>query len=162
MEAVKNMMWLESIEPRFTALFFKVIEFCLSPKTYEELSREIMAYPEMATPVQSAETILEWLEECGALRVTSETDEPEAVRRWHSTSEGKEYLKSRESKLDKVKTENGKLINEILAFCRSGKRLSELEQAFPAKENGPKVSYYILELERAGSLEWRDGWTTTG
>ena len=158
MEAVKNMTWLESTEPRFTALFFNVIAFCITPRTFDELNAEILSYPEMATPVQSVQTVLEWLEECGALEASAYEGQP---RLWHTTAEGREYLKLRDSKLEKVNRENEKLVAELLAFCRTGRRLDELERAFPAKGNEPKISYYILELERAGALEWRDGWTTS-
>ena len=159
METIRDMLWLEQLEPRFSALFYKVIEFCLSPKTFEELDIEIMSSPEMATPVQSTAAILEWLEECGGLAVTPAQEE--APKTWQATNAGIAHLKRRADKLNKVKSENEKIISEILMFCRNSRRLTELEQAFPSRDNEPRVGYYILELERAGAVEWRNGWTTT-
>lgn len=148
-------------EPRFTALFHKVLSFCSEGKTFTELNEKIMSYPEMETPVQSVNTILEWLEGCGALEVHAPDNRD---RTWTTTDEAIDFMLEYNpaSRLEHMlREEDSEIIKGLLSECRKGKKLAELEAGFPQKNNNPMVNYYILLLERAGALEWKDGWMTT-
>ncbi len=158
-----------SAEPAYTAVLYKILEFCEPSRSWDEIARKVASLPEMKTALQSPRVLLSWLVESGGVEQIS-AEAGDKSPRWRTTEAGMNLVRgeSPSNRLMQMLARNPiyrDVYLNVLRSCAVPKARTEIESMLednPALEN-PKVyaSVFIDSLERAGGLEWNEKWRTT-
>ncbi len=154
-------------EPDGKIALYKILAFCQPARSYTEVRDEILSFPEMKAALQTPQVLLSWLVEAGGLEQITVEGKELAFR---TTPAGRNvvHLENPGGRLQRLLAEEDAYRNVfllVLRSCVAPRNKSEIESILrgnPALEN-PKVyaSFFIEALERAGGLEWNEGWRLT-
>jgi len=158
-------------EPAYRLILPKLLEFCVAPRSGQEIHDKMLHFPEMRIALHTPEILLTWMVQSGAIAARQEhPDEENTAKQWQTTEAGMEALAcsdpiERMNRLWEQYPDYTEIFRKVLDFCVSGRALPEIEYLLriqPELEN-PKVypSYLIDRLEFSGGLEWNGKWQTT-
>ena len=157
-------------EPAYSSTLYKILSFCETPRSLDEIEREIRSFPEMKTAIQSPRTCLSWLVQVNGIELLDPNNVDEKSAMWHTTPAGMRVVQhcspgNRISNLLATEAAYAKVYVQLLQACTEPKTRSEIESLLgnnPALES-PKVYpiYFIDAMERAGGIEWNARWQTT-
>jgi len=156
-----------SAEPADRAVLYKILEYCVTARSWADLERTILSFPEMKWAWQSLQTLLSWLMDAGGIeQIFAENGEP----MWRTAPAGRdavsmESCSKRLARLLDREAAYEDIYLQVLQACVSPKSRTEIESMLkgnPALENHEVyASYFIAVLEEAGGLEWDGKWKTT-
>lgn len=148
----------------YSNAIYKIILFCKTKRDIDEIITEASAYSEFSSSANTPVEVIKWIIEAGGLTNIPDSSDYEA------SESGRAFLEeyrpaSRLEKFMTAESEHINIIKDILSNCATPQGMGELEERYrghPAMTPGKlSINYFVAELERAGALEWRDGWSTT-
>ncbi|MCJ7567030.1 MAG: hypothetical protein MUO58_05775 [Anaerolineales bacterium] len=150
---------LISTHREYRLVFYKILRFCLHPRSYMDVQEEVCSYPEMEIAIQPPAILLKWLEKSGVIeQITNEGD-----GRWLTTLAGRQVLEVEEPgrrlrSLLSDREEFEPLFLQLLAFCQTPRQISEIEKELAGNpsltEHNVHPAYFVHELAGTGGLEW--------
>ncbi|MDR3763883.1 MAG: hypothetical protein P4M01_07285 [Acidobacteriota bacterium] len=167
-EQVDNVRKRIQLEPAYRMVFYKLLDYCLVPRTVEEAMRELQSYPAMATALHSPSIVLQWMVQAGGIDCT---EAQEKQPQCYCTSEAGKVICEEEKNNDGIsrimaaEPDLQPLYLQVLQACcepRSREALESMLEAggvqLPA---GISPSYFMDRLESVDAIQWQGGWRLT-
>jgi hypothetical protein len=156
-----------SKEPAYSVVLYKMLVYCETARSLDEIDRQVRSFPEMKTALQSPQVLLLWLVQAGGIE---ELPQEKQASKWQTTAAGESVVQaeSPRHRIEHLLTADpaySSVYREVLQACLAPKSRDEVESLLrgnPLLET-PKIypSFFLETLERAGGLEWDRKWQTT-
>ncbi|MCJ7567470.1 MAG: hypothetical protein MUO58_08010 [Anaerolineales bacterium] len=151
----------------YRQVFYKILHFCMEPKSFMEVHDEIQSYPEIVTSLQPPNILLGWLEKAGGIEQITEEQEG----KWETTEAGNQVAAQEmpTKKIQKLlfeETDLREIFLDVIDFCTTPRTLQEIKEEFKGRsildERNVHPTYFIHTLEEFGGLVWEEKrWRTT-